>query len=135
MKLCRLAPLLCLFWAPAVAAEEIDLGLANEGARTLRCQIIYAHWVTGELPTLEPGSWLRFTVERDAATREIYVPREPDGRRMMLEGVLCGADDDWGATLTLLDLEAVKRSNDLAYERRCSIEVQLTCSGWEPEIP
>ncbi len=123
--------LLCLAAAPAVA-DEVALSLASDGARTLRCQIIYAHWVTFDLPTLEPGDRVQFTVQRDAATRELFVPREPDGRRMMLEGVLCGADDDWSGTLTLLDLEAVKRSEDLAFERRCAIGTQLACSGWEP---
>jgi hypothetical protein len=127
-----LLPLLLCFATAPVVAEEVALTLANDGARTLRCQIIYAHWVTADLPVLGAGRSVAFTVQRDAATRELFVPREPDGRRMMLEGVLCGADADWGRTLTLLDLEAVTRGADLAFERRCAIETALSCSGWEP---
>lgn len=125
----RLLALLCLLATPALA-DEISLSVANDGARTLRCQIIYAHWVTGDLPTVGASSAAAFTVQRDPATRELFVPRQPDGRRMMLEGVLCGADDDWGGTLTLLDLEVPKRSDALAFERRCAMDGQLACSGW-----
>jgi len=132
LKSVLLPLLLCFAVTPASAADGVALSLASEGTRTLRCQLIYAHWVTFDLPTLEAGDRVQFTVQRDTATRELFVPREPDGRRMMLEGVLCGADDDWSRTLTLLDLEAVKRGEDLAFERRCAIESELSCSGWEP---
>lgn len=126
-----LSLLLLLTAACTAAADEVALSVANDGAKTLRCQIIYAHWVTFDLPKLDPGSYVQFDVQRDGETRELYVPREPDGRRMMLEGVLCGADDDWSETLTLLDLEAVKRGDALAFERRCAVDAQLACSDWD----
>jgi len=129
----RLLPLLLLIACAPVAAQPapVALTLANGGDAALRCQVIYAHWVTGELPVLAPGGVARLQAQRDPATREIFVPREGDGRRLMVEEILCGADADWSATLTHIDLEAVKRGAAAAFDLTCDLAGRVACTPWQ----
>lgn len=131
----RLLPLLLSLAAcaaPQPPAMPVTLTLANVSATPLRCQVIYGHWVTGEVPVIAPGASAALAVQRDPATREVFVPREPDGRRMMLEEILCGADADWQDTRTHIDLETVKRGDAGAYALSCSGERETACGPWQP---
>lgn len=129
----RLLPLLLLIACAPVAAQPapVVLTLANAGLAPLRCQVIHAHWVTAELPVIAPGGAAALTVRRDPATREVFVPRAGDGRPLMLEEILCGADADWSRTLTHIDLEAVKRSEATAFSLSCEVAQRVACTPWQ----
>jgi hypothetical protein len=128
----RLLPLLLLACAPVAAQPApVALTLANTAGEALRCQVIYAHWVTGELPPLAPGGAATLQARRDPTTREVFVPRDGDGRRLMVEEILCGADADWSATLTHIDLEAVKRGEAAAFDLTCDLADRVACAPWQ----
>lgn len=132
----RLSALLLLAaCVPAAAAEPVPVALtiANAAGAPLRCQVIYAHWVTGDLPALPTGGTAGLAAFRDPATREVFVPREPDGRRLMIEEILCGLDADWTPTLTHVDLEAVKRSDAAAFDLVCHRAGRVACGAWQAE--
>jgi len=125
--------LLLLTACAPVATEppEVTLSLANAGTEPLRCQVIYAHWVTGDLPLLQAGSSVELEVRRDPATREVFVPRPADGRPLMLEEILCGLDRDWSSSLTHVDLEAIKLGENDAFHLTCRSAARVVCAPWE----
>lgn len=129
----RLLPLLLLIACAPVVAESapVTLTLGNSGAQPLRCQVIHAHWVTGELPVIAPGGMAELKVRRDPATRAVFVPRAGDGRPLMLEEILCGTDADWSRSLTHIDLEAVKRGEAAAFSLSCESAERVACTPWQ----
>ncbi len=129
----RCLPLLLLVACATQPAPSVpvSLTLANAGAEPLRCLVIYGHWVTGDLPVIAPGGSAAVTVQREPASRAVFVPRDPDGRRMMLEEILCGANADWQASRTHIDIEAVKLGEGASYALSCEGGDTIVCTPWQ----
>jgi hypothetical protein len=109
------------------AAEEVALTLANESVATLRCQILFAHWVTLDLPVLAPGATTALTIDRDPSTGALSIPRA-DGRAMMLEALACGTTHDWSGTLGRIGLDGVVRTPGRNARLTCGLHGTVSCS-------
>ncbi len=96
--------------APAADGGDLDVSLtvANDGAAPLRCMLIFGHWVELDAGQIAPGGSLAVALRRQASDGALYVPRY-DGRKMMLENLVCGPLRDWWprrADIPLLPLRA-----------------------------
>lgn len=87
---------------------EVTLTVANDGTAPLRCMLIFGHWVELDAGRIAPGASLALALRRQASDGALYVPRY-DGRKMMLENLICGPLLDWWprrADIPLLPLRA-----------------------------
>lgn len=114
------------------AAEPVTLALANAGAEPLRCQIIHGHWVTGAIPVIPAGGSTEIVVLRDPGERSLFLPREDDGRRLMIEQLACGLDADWSATLTFASVEAARTDRATRFALACDVTRPGGCRAFVP---
>lgn len=87
---------------------DVTLSVANEGATPLRCMLIFGHWVELDAGEVAAGARLDVALHRQSRDGALYVPRR-DGRKMMLENLVCGPLEDWWrrrADIPLLPLRA-----------------------------
>jgi len=118
--------------ASAGEPEPLALELRNDGARALRCVMVKAHFMSETLGTIAGGGRLAFALQRDPADGSLFVLAH-DGRRQMIENILCGADDDWANTRGELPLLPLRRSAATAAELRCAADGRLDCSVKEAD--
>jgi hypothetical protein len=89
--------------------DPVTLRIANEGAQTLRCVVLFGHWVTRDLGTIDTGASRDLAMMRDPGDGSLYVRRD-DGRKLMIENVVCGADRAWTETLGQVPLLPLRDS-------------------------
>jgi hypothetical protein len=113
---------------PAGAADDaVTLRIANDGTQALRCVVLFGHWVTRELGAIDAGASHDLAMMRDAGDGSLYVLRD-DGRRLMIENVVCGADRAWTETLGQVPLLPVRDSRDREFRTSCRIDQRLNCT-------
>ncbi|MGH6720124.1 MAG: hypothetical protein ACREER_12465 [Alphaproteobacteria bacterium] len=110
-------------------SDNVVLAIANTGTAALRCLVVFGHWVTADVPVLAPGATASVAVIRDAADRSLHVRREPDGRAMMVEDIVCDRDAAWGRALRHLRLDVVRLGDGSRYATRCG---DAGCAPWTP---
>ncbi len=106
--------------------DLVDLDLINGDSQTLRCVTVLAHFVSLPDLTIEPGATLRVSYFRGAADGTLYILRD-DGRRMMVENLLCGRTDDWDATRGEVPLLDVRASTSPHMVMTCRVAGRLQC--------
>jgi hypothetical protein len=111
----------------AAPDDAVTLRIANDGAEPLRCAVLFGHWVTLELGVIDVGASQALAMKRDAGDGSLYVLRE-DGRKMMIENVVCGADRSWTETRGQIPLLPVRAGRDRAPWISCRIDDRLTCT-------
>ena len=107
--------------------DAVTLRIANDGGEVLRCVLLFGHWVTLELGVIDAGASQALAMMRDAGDGSLYVLRE-DGRKMMIENVVCGGDHAWAETLGQLDLLPVRESRERKFRTSCRIDERLDCT-------
>lgn len=113
------------------AAHPVVLSLANAGTLPLRCTILFGHWVEQGVGEIPPGEVLEIEVRRQAGDGALFVPRG-DGRRMMVENLICGPPTDWWTRRADLSLLPVRSGTAPAYAARCRLDVRARCSAFVP---
>ena len=94
----------------------------------LRCQLVLAHFMTGELAPAAPGRVIDIDLQRDAATSTLlYIG--PGNRLIAVENVLCGADGDWAATRNDLDLTSLREGSTWTLQVICADRGGLSCTA------
>ncbi len=92
----------CIGWTSGLAAAAVVLAACATGAmsglvlsvrnddpaRTMRCVLLYAHWVSEETAPVPPGGATEVALETSAATGEV-MRRNSLGRAMALEAIHC----------------------------------------------
>jgi hypothetical protein len=104
----------------------ITLHIGNEAPETLRCVVLFAHWVTRDLGAIDIGSVRALAVMRDARDAALYLS-EADGRKMMIENIVCGTDGAWSETLGQLPLLQVRKSREQALRMSCELADRVVC--------
>ncbi len=123
---------LLAWWSGAAAAggddtnARVDLDLINNDSATLRCVTVLAHFVSLPDLTIEPGETLRVSYFRGMADGTLYILRD-DGRRMMVENLLCGRTDDWDATRGEVPLLDVRAAASPHVVMTCRVAGRLQC--------
>lgn len=114
---------------PLAAGEpdQVQLTVRNLAGMPLRCVVLLAHFVTLERPLLPAGAALSLVMQRDSAAGALWLQRA-DGRRMMIENLLCGAADRWGETRGEVPLLPLRADTPPRMETMCRIDGRLTCS-------
>ncbi len=106
-------------------ATPIKLTIENAASGpNIRCQVILAHFVTHDLPTI-PASQSA-TIEMDRATDGTLFFRK-GGQTMATENILCGLDQNWTVSRNDLDLRALRIGTREALQVTCSGATTLTC--------
>jgi hypothetical protein len=107
--------------------EAVALRIANDGTQALRCVLLFGHWVTRDLGIIDAGASHDLTMIRDPRDGSLYVLRD-DGRELMIENVVCGADRAWAETLGQVPLLPVRDSRDRELWTSCRIDERLDCT-------
>jgi hypothetical protein len=107
--------------------DAVTLRIANDGAEALRCVLLFGHWVTLELGLIDAGAAQALAMKRDAGDGSLYVLRE-DGRKMMIETIVCGADRSWTETLGQIPLLPVRAGRGRELWISCRIDDRLACT-------
>lgn len=105
----------------------VDLDLINGDGQPLRCVTVLAHFVSLPDLVIEPGATRRVSYYRGIADGTLYVLRD-DGRRMMVENLLCGRTDDWDATRGEVPLLRVRASTSPHVVMTCRVAGRLQCA-------
>jgi len=114
--------------APTGAPDDaVSVRIANDGARTLRCVVLFGHWVTRDLGTIDAGASHDLAMMRDPGDGSLYVLRD-DGRKLMIENVICGARSAWAETLGHIPLLPIRESRERELLSSCQIDERLTCT-------
>ncbi|MGF1608337.1 MAG: hypothetical protein ACFCUQ_03010 [Kiloniellales bacterium] len=124
-----------LLWpaaALAAGSETLRVVLRNDGAQALRCVMIKAHFMSETLDAIAAGDALNLVLQRDPADGALFVLAD-DGRRQMIENILCGADDDWSETRGELPLLPLRTASAARIELSCVVEGRLLCAVMEPD--
>jgi hypothetical protein len=107
--------------APDKGADQaVTLRLANVGAETLRCSIVFGHWVYRELGLFAPGQARDVAMMQAAKDGALYVNRYDNQRQMMIENLLCGRPDNWHDSVEQVDLAAVRSTRVTRFSAQCA---------------
>ncbi|MEA2780588.1 MAG: hypothetical protein QOK29_2132 [Rhodospirillaceae bacterium] len=113
---------------PALADDPmVELSIDNSSHQALRCMILFGHWITRDLPTIEPGASAKIVIWRGEPLGALYIPRA-DGRKMMIENVLCGGTVDWSESRDQIPLLPIRNSKANRFNTVCKTESRVRCS-------
>ncbi|MGH6930309.1 MAG: hypothetical protein ACREEV_18470 [Dongiaceae bacterium] len=107
--------------------DAVTLRIGNDGSQALRCVVLFGHWVSLDLGVVGAGASRALAMMRDAGDGSLYVPRD-DGRAMMIENVVCGADGAWAETLGQVPLLPVRSSRERDMRTSCRIDDRVICT-------
>ncbi len=107
--------------------DAVTLHIGNDGAEVLRCVVLFGHWVSLDLGVVGAGASHALAMMRDSSDGSLYVARD-DGRAMMIENVVCGADGAWAETLGQVPLLPVRSSGEQELRTSCRIDDRVTCT-------
>jgi hypothetical protein len=116
-------------FAAAVHASEarVALSIKNDDTQSLRCAIIFAHWVTSDIGPIASGETATVAMTRGPQPGALHIARF-DGRPMMIENIVCGADKDWSNSLDQLPLTLVRDSPASSYQMACRVAPRVVCT-------
>jgi len=123
-----------IFWPTLVVAADaaplpVTATIRNApGGEPLRCVVVLAHFVTMDLRAIAPGDEIAISLTRDAKTRTLIVTA-PDGRRMALESLLCGATSAWAKTRGEVPLLPLRETAGGRVVFTCRIDRRLSCQA------
>lgn len=116
-------------WSSAGTADEtVTLVVANDGTEALRCTILFGHWVEQGAGSVAPGDVLAVAFHRQASDGAIYVPRY-DGRRMMVENLICGPLAQWWERRADIPLLPLRAGSAQRFRASCRITDRATCTS------
>jgi hypothetical protein len=129
--LCLIAGFLALSGctpAPALSPDgAVMIHIRNDGARALRCILLLGHWMSRDLGAIGVGSAQALAMTRDARDGSLFV-LSADGRRMMIENLVCGAVDAWAETLGQVPLTSVREGGAPALWTSCRAAGRVVCT-------
>jgi hypothetical protein len=105
---------------------EIALSIHNNSQDALRCVTVLAHFITRDLPILQPGESLGITLGRDRGDGSLSYG-DHGGKPMLLENILCGGTTDWTASRQDLPLKALRTAPADRFRVTCRGGGSLAC--------
>ncbi|HTO83383.1 MAG TPA: hypothetical protein VMQ73_14155 [Methylomirabilota bacterium] len=113
---------------PAVAADPaVELVIANVGNQPMRCMILFGHWVTQDVGPIAAGGSATVSMWRGQPAGALYIPRF-DGRKMMIENVICGDVTAWAESLDQIRLSPLRESAGGRFATSCTGAGRVSCS-------
>jgi len=114
--------------APARAGDPaLTLSIRNTGEAPLRCLVLFGHWITQDVGPIAPGANATIAMWRGQPAGALYIPRF-DGRKMMIENILCGGTSDWAETYDQIPLQLVRISAAGSFETSCRPAGKIACT-------
>jgi len=113
--------------------EQVELTILNQDTSTIRCVVVLAHFVSHDVPVIVPGARATLSMMRDPGDGSLSLDRH-DGRRMMVENVLCGRASDWTATRSDVPMLALRAEGVLVWETACRVRDRLVCTQPAPLV-
>jgi hypothetical protein len=130
LHLCRstLLSILALpFIVTMASASTVTLSIKNDDRQPLRCVVVFAHWVTVDVGPISSGETATVAMTRGPQPGALHIARF-DGRPMMIENIVCGTDQDWGASFDQLPLTRVRESVTSTYQIACRAAPRIVCT-------
>ena len=110
-------------------SAPVELMVANNAAEPMRCAIFFGHWVERDAGVIPPGGTLRVALRRQPDDGALYVARD-DGRRMMVENLICGPLDGWWERRADVPLLPIRAGGERTFSAACGMEQgRAMCSG------
>jgi hypothetical protein len=119
--------LLPIFAAAHAAEARVTLSIKNHDTQSLRCAVIFAHWVTSDIGPIASGETATLAMTRGPQPGALHIERF-DGRPMMIENIICGTDKNWSDSLDQLPLTLVRDSPASTYEMECRTAPRVVCT-------
>jgi hypothetical protein len=118
-----------LFLASARASgATVMLSIKNDDTSSLRCSVVFAHWVTTDVGPIAPGETATVTMTRGPQRGALHITRF-DGRPMMIENIICGAEQNWSDSFDQLPLTSVRDASASAYQMECHAAPRIVCTA------
>lgn len=112
-----------------VVLEPVVLKITNKTENdTLRCQLLLAHFMTGDAAQATTGWVIEVGMLREVATSTLLY-LGPGDRLVAVENMLCGADDDWQATRKNIDLTPLRAGGTRLLQITCTDRGGLFCTA------
>ncbi|MGB7101143.1 MAG: hypothetical protein WBD95_20555 [Xanthobacteraceae bacterium] len=105
----------------------MTLSIKNDDASALRCAVIFAHWVTTDVGPIPSGQTATVAMTRGPQPGALHIARF-DGRPMMIENIICGAEQNWSNTFDQLPLNLVRDTAALTYQMECRAAPRVVCT-------
>jgi len=93
----------------------------------MRCMILFGHWVTQDVGPIAAGGSATVSMWRGQPAGALYIPRF-DGRKMMIENVICGDVTAWAESLDQIRLSPLRESADSRFATSCTGAGRVSCS-------
>jgi hypothetical protein len=123
-----LAAVLPVFAGAAGASDAtVTLSIKNNDTRPLRCAVIFAHWVTTDVDLIASGQTAKISMTRGPQPGALHIARF-DGRPMMIENIICGAEQDWSDSFDQLPLTLVRDAAASAFQIECRAAPRVVCT-------
>jgi hypothetical protein len=116
-----------LFFAASAAASTVTLSIKNDDTQSLRCMVVFAHWVTIDLDPIASGAKAAVAMTRGPQPGALHIARF-DGRPMMIENIVCGTERDWTGSYDQLPLTGVRDSAQATYQMACRAAPRIVCT-------
>jgi len=117
-----------LFAVAALAANStVTLSIKNDDSQPLRCTVVFAHWVTTDVGPIASGDTATVAMTRGPEPGALHIARF-DGRPMMIENIICGADKDWSKSVDQVPLIGVRDTVASTYRIECRAAPRVACT-------
>lgn len=103
--------------------HAVNLQLSNGGSEILQCKIIYGHWVERDLGALSPGTTFDVALRQQEGDHALFVYRDDMQRRLMIENIVCGRQENWHETTGQIDLGPVRGQAAAYVEATCAAPI------------
>ena len=117
-----------LVGAPRASDATVTLSIKNDDTRPLRCAVIFAHWVTTDVGPIASGQTAKVSMTRGPQPGALHIARF-DGRPMMIENIICGAEQDWSDSFNQLPLTFVRDDAGPAFRMECHAAPRVVCTA------
>jgi hypothetical protein len=114
--------------AARASGATVTLSIKNDDTSSLRCSVIFAHWVTTDVGPIAPGEAAIVTMTRGPQPGALHIARF-DGRPMMIENIICGAEQNWSDSFDQLPLTSVRDDAGSAYQMDCHAAPRVVCTA------
>ena len=112
------------------ADPAVALSIRNDGPVALRCMILFGHWITQDVGPIPPGASAQVAMWRGQPAGALYIPRF-DGRKMMIENLICGSDAAWAETYDQIPIASLRAGAAARFATSCkpAATVKIACTA------